>query len=103
MTRTAVTKLVATALAVASLGLASTASADEPMPNGGAAANPAAPAQPAQPAQQDQQNQQGDQGVQEQDPQQDVDQPKKSKEDELQERFQKECPNGEFSPGQFCK
>ena len=27
----------------------------------------------------------------------------KSEDDKLFERFQKECPNGEFSPGQFCK
>jgi hypothetical protein len=100
MNRNVTTKLIATALAVASLGLASTASAAEPMQNGGAVdpAAPAAPAQPATPAQPDQGAQ-----VAEQAPEQGVDQAKKSKEDELFERFQKECPNGEFSPGQFCK
>ncbi len=55
MTRTATTKLVATALAVASLGLASTAQAadqsiaiGEPTPGAGVPAQPAGPAQPAE-------------------------------------------------------
>lgn len=104
MNRTATTKLIATALTVASLGLASTASAAEPMQDAGAA-NPAAPAAPAQPVDPAAQPDQGDQGAQVagEAPEQAVDQVKKSKEDELQERFDKECPNGEFSPGQFCK
>jgi hypothetical protein len=101
MTRSLITKLVVVALAIASLGLASTASAADPMPNGAAPADPAAPAQPAQPVQPAQPDQ-GAQGAQE-GPEQADEQTKKSKEDELFERFQKECPNGEFSPGQFCK
>jgi hypothetical protein len=99
MTRNLITKLVVVALAIASLGLASTASAAEPQ-NGAAPVDPVAPAQPAQPAQPDQGVQAG---AEQQAPDQAVDQVKKSKEDELFERFQKECPNGEFSPGQFCK
>ena len=98
MTRNLITKLVVVALALASLGLASTASAEEPVPGGAAPATPPAPAAPEQPVQ----PAQPDQGVQEEAPVEEEG-AKKSKEDELFERFQKECPNGEFSPGQFCK
>jgi hypothetical protein len=100
MTRHLIIKLVVVALAIASLGLAATASAEEPVPGGAAPATPA-PAQPATPAQ-PAEPAPVDKGVEEA-PDQGLDQAKKSKDDELFERFQKECPNGEFSPGQFCK
>ena len=102
MNRTATTKLIATALAVASLGLASTAqAAEDPAPGTGAA--PAAPAAPAETPAAPAETPAPEAPAVEEDNQALVQEDTKSEEDKLFERFQKECPNGEFSPGQFCK
>jgi hypothetical protein len=110
MTRNLITKLVVVALAIASLGLASTASAADPMQNVDPAtpaapavpaqpANPATPADPAAPAK----PATLDQNAQKVAGQADKEMEPTAEEKALQERFNKECPQGGNSPSQFCK